>query len=139
MIAARLLEEIAPIKLVLGLVTTLLLAGAVLWVYLTGREHGAAASASRISKLESEVQALESAAAATDFLENARKRFAEANKAAYEEALRQSRAALEDAREEKERVAGEFDHWKRTWGRQSRDCTAARKALDTACPELRDY
>ena len=139
MIAARLLEEIAPIKLVLGLVTTLLLAGAVLWVYLTGREHGAAASANRISKLESEVQALESAAAAADFLENARKRFAEANKAAYEEALRQSEAALAEANREKAQIADEFARWKRTWGGQSRQCTAARQALDAACPELKDY
>lgn len=139
MIFERILRGVVPVEAVVGLISLLLLAGALLWAYLTGRDHGADAAADRVSALHNEVNELRSAAAATDFLEAARKRFAEANAAAYKEALRQSEAALADAAREKQQVADEFEHWKRTWGRQSRTCAAARQALDTACPELKDY
>lgn len=139
MIVERILKGIAPIETVIGLVLTLALAGAVLWVYLTGRDHGAEASADRISRLQAELYEQQSAARSLDFLESARKRFAEANAAAYKEALRQSEAALAEANREKAQIADEFARWKRTWGGQSRQCTAARQALDAACPELKDY
>lgn len=139
MIAARILKDVVPVEAVFGLVLVVLLSGAMLWVYLTGRGHGAEAAQHRISTLENEVSELRSAAAAADFLESARKRFAEANAAAYKDALRQSEAALAAAGREKQEIAAEFDRWKRTWGRQSRTCATARQALDTACPELKDY
>lgn len=139
MIFERILRGVVPVEAVVGLISLLFLVGALLWAYLTGRDHGADAAADRISELQNEANELRSAAAATDFLEDARKRFAEANAAAYKEALRQSEAALIEANREKQQVAAEFDQWKRDWGRQSRQCLAARQALDAACPELKDY
>lgn len=139
MIFQRIARSAVPIEAVVALVFVAVLCGAALLAYLTGRDHGADAAAKRVSALQVEIEALRSSVAAADFLEATRKRFAAANEAAYKEALRQSEAALAAANHEKAQVAKELDGWKRNWDRQSRTCAAARQALDTACPELKDY